>query len=292
MCHTSHYMLVNKSIFSDIKGNELRLSSVIQTEQKVNFKDFSAKYVVSGNEHYTINNRKFALKQGEYVIGNVTTSSEVLIDNMSPANGICIDIGKELVTEIIDFQYQNVAAFSNFLFDQEWMTQKYNVKNTSLGYALNQLSNDFDNLKRGTTKVNKELFYAVAECIVKDQSTIFQGFNRLKSVKQETNGRLFNFVYDAKNYMDDNYLEKINIEIIAREAKLSEYHFLRLFKTIFNTTPYKYLSQKRLNFALELLENKYSSSDIAVLLGYTDVPAFSNAFKHHFGFSPKNLRLN
>lgn len=285
-------MLINKSIFSDTKGNELRLSSVIQTEQKVNFLNFSAKYVVSGNENYTINNRKIALSQGEYVIGNKNTSSSVIIDNSIPVIGICIDIAKDLLTEIIDYQYQNTIGFSSFLFDQEWMVQKYNVKNTSLGYALTQLSADFENINKGNTKVNKELFYAVAECIIKDQSHIFQSFSRLKSVKQETNGRLFNFIYDAKNYIDNYFLEKINIEIIAREAKLSEYHFIRLFKTIFNTTPYKYIIQKRLDFAVELLNYQYSVSDIAIQLGYTDIPAFSNAFKQHFGFSPKNFKIN
>ena len=79
---------------------------------------------------------------------------------------------------------------------------------------------------------------------------------------------------------------------MAREAKLSEYHFIRLFKTVFNTTPYKYIVEKRLHFALELLDTNYSISDISVLLGYTDVPAFSNAFKQQFGFSPKNYKPN
>ena len=141
------------------------------------------------------------------------------------------------------------------------MAQKFNSNNTTLGYTLLQLSNAFENLNNGNTHINKELFYTVAECIVKDQSTIFERFSNLTSVKEETNGRLFNFVNDAKNYMDDYFLEKINIENIAREAKLSEYHFIRLFKTVFNTTPYKYIIQKRLHFAIELLENHHTISE-------------------------------
>jgi methylphosphotriester-DNA--protein-cysteine methyltransferase len=100
--------------------------------------------------------------------------------------------------------------------------------------VLNQLANEFENLNGGISKINNELFFAVAECIVKDQSNIFQSFSRLKAAKQETTTRLFNFCCDAKNYIDNNFLEKISIEQIAGEAKLSEYHFIRLFKTIFN----------------------------------------------------------
>ncbi len=285
-------MLSNKSIFSDSQGNAIRLSSVLQAEQQVPFQNFSAKYVVSGNEKYCLNNRKIEVKQGEYLIGNKNTASSVLIDSITPVKGICIDIAKEIITEIIDYKYQNPYPFAAFLFEQEWMVQKFNNKNTFLGYTLLQLSNEFENLKNGNTQINKELFYTIAECIVKDQSSIFESFSCLKSVKEETNGRLFTFVCDAKNYMDAYFLEKINIENIAREAKLSEYHFIRLFKTVFNTTPYKYIVQKRLQFALELIENHYSISEVSLLIGYTDVPAFSNAFKQHFGYSPKHYKVN
>ena len=63
-------MLTNKVLFSDKLGNEIRFSSVIQTEQKVKFQNFSVKYVVSGIENYNLNNRKLITKKGEYVVGN------------------------------------------------------------------------------------------------------------------------------------------------------------------------------------------------------------------------------
>lgn len=283
-------MLLNKSIFSDPQGNALRLSSVTQTEQHVQFQNFSAKYVVSGNENYSINNRKIEVNKGEYVVGNKNINSSVLIDHSEPVKGICIDIAKDIITEIIDYQFQNSTGFSRFLFDQEWISQKYQAKSTFLGYVLNQLSNDLNNLENGNTEINKELFYAIAECIVKDQSQVFKGFSNLKAVKEETNGRLFNYVYDAKNFMDINFLEPINISSIASEAKLSEYHFIRFFKTIFNTTPHKYIIKKKLELALELIKNKYSITDISLIVGYNDTAAFSNAFKNYFGFSPNKLQ--
>lgn len=283
-------MLANKSIFSDKYGNALRLSTVIHADQKVNFNHFSAKYVVSGKENYTINNKKFDIKGGEYVIGNINTTSKVFIDQPTEVNGICVDISKEIISEIIDYNYKNSTAFSSFLFEQDWMVQKYNTKNTTLGYALSQIASEFENLKNGRSEVNKELFFSIGECMVKDQSLVFESFNRLTSVKEETNGRLFNFVYDAKNYIDAHFLENIDIEKISREAKLSEYHFIRLFKKVFKITPYKYVVQKRLEFALELLKNNYSTTEISTILGFTDVPAISKSFKYHYGCSPSGYQ--
>jgi AraC family transcriptional regulator len=282
-------MLINKSIFSDTQGNELRLSSILQTEQKVNFQNFSAKYVVSGKEEYTLNKRKIKLNQGEYVIGNQYLSSGVLIDNTTPVKGICIDIAKEYITAITDYQFQNPIAFNQFMFEQDWMAQKYNVENTSLGYALKQLSAEFDNLNHGHSKIDNELFFALAECIVNDQSLVFKDFSRLKSVKQETSGRLFNFICDAKNYIDDAFLDKINIEIIAKEAKLSEYHFIRLFKTIFNITPYQYIIKKRLDYSKELLLQNYTLEEIAFLTSFADSASFCKTFKSRFGCTPKQF---
>lgn len=283
-------MLVNKSIFSDVNGNALRLSRIHQADQVVHFQHFSAKYVVSGTENYCINNKKFVVNEGEYVIGNSNTHSKVFVDNEKLVQGVCLDISKDYISEVIQLHFQNHSHFDDFLFNQDWMVQKYNVKCTTLGYAMQQLSADFNGLSDGTVNVNKELFYALAECIVNDQSQVFKSFNRLSSKKIETNGRLFNFVFDAKNYIDSHFLEKINIDAISKEAKLSEYHFIRLFKLVFNTTPYKYCVEKRLQFALELLKNNYSTSEVSIILEYTDVPAFSKAFKQHFGFSPSSIR--
>jgi AraC family transcriptional regulator len=282
-------MLMNKKIYSDATGNELRLSSVLQTEQQVYFTTFSAKYVVSGDENYTINNRKVKVKQGEYVIGNKNTASSVLIDNSKPVMGICVDVAKDLINEVVNYQFENPISFSDFLFEHEWMAQKYEVQHTHLGYALQQLSKEFDNLKTEGTKVNNELFYAIAECIVKDQSIAFESFSKLNSVKQETNGRLFNFICDAKNYIDDFYLEKITIENIASASKLSEYHFIRLFKTIYNITPYQYILQKRLAYSKELLAQNLAIQDIAFLTSFADSAAYCKSFKATYGFTPKQF---
>ena len=279
-------MLVNKSIFSDEIGNAIRLSQVYQADQKVDFQHFSAKFVVSGSENYSINSKKITVNKGEYVIGNSNTDSKVLIDDTRLVQGICMDISKEYLSQVIQMRFEESTNFNNFLFDQDWMVQKYNMNSTSFGYALRQLSVDFENLSRGFSHVNKELFYSLAESIVSDQSIVFKSFNKLTAKKIETNGRLFNFVYDAKNYIDNHFLDNINIYSISKEAKLSEYHFIRLFKLVFNTTPYKYSIEKKLEFGHELLQNKHSTSEVSSILGYTDIPAFSKAFKLQFGFSP------
>lgn len=281
--------MVNKSIISDHTGNDIRISNVMNYENSVYFHGFSAKYVCSGNEFYLLNNKKLSVSSGEYVLGNQNTSASVIIDSTLPVKGICIDISKEKINEIIDFGFKNNKQFKKFIFEQEWIVNKYITSNTHLGYALHQLATNFENIHAGNTDFSEEIFYSIAECIVKDQEQAFKQFQNLKAVKEETNGRVFNFIHDAKNYMDTHFLENINLEDISLESKLSVYHFIRLFNTVFQITPYQYLLQKRLDFAKGRLLEGADITDITYQTGFSNPANFSKAFKNQFGKSPRNF---
>lgn len=282
-------MVINKSILADSSGNDIRVSSVLHYENEANFKSFSAKYVLSGEEFYFLNQKKYVISSGEYIVGNSYTEGSICIDSKKPVTGICIDVSEEKITEIIDFTFHENESLKKFIFEQEWMVQKYEASHTHLGYAMNQIALKFDDLSAGHSCFSNEIFYTIAECIVTDQCTVFKQFQGLKSVKEATNGRLLNFIYDAKNYIDTHYLEKINLEQIAMASKLSQYHFIRLFKNVFGISPYQYILKKRLAFAKALLLEGVDIIDITYQTGFSNPANFSKAFKLQFNMSPKNF---
>lgn len=280
-------MLENKKIIKDEFGNEVRFSNVLQFENQVNFFDFSAKYVVFGDEYYTINGKQFKVSSGEYIVGNEHIDAAIVIDSNETVSGICIDISKDKISEIIDYNYENNDQFKKFLFDQEWLVNKYKVEHTHLGYAMHQIASKIETIANGKNVLNNEIFYTVAECIVKDQELIFSQFKNLKAVKEDTNGRLLNFIYDSKNFIDNNYLENISLDEIAKESKLSQYHYIRLFKKVFNTTPYQYIIQKRLEHSKNLICDGFSIMEAAYSSGFSGPANFSRAYKNYFGVPPK-----
>ncbi len=280
-------MIANTSILSDIHQNDIRLSNIQAHQSKVHFKGFSAKYVVEGLEHYIVNNKKKILKKGEYLVGNSTTEGSVLIDSTQPVQGICIDISQKILQEVIDFQYDDSYSFQQFLFEKEWVTNTYKDTHTTLGKTLQQIGQHYESLFKGAALLNTEVFYSIAECIVHDQSEVFRNFQKLNAVKEETNGKLFHFIYDAKCYMDTHFLEKIAVETIAQNACLSEYHFIRLFKKVIGLSPYQYILKQRLALAADLLKTDTAILEIAVLTGFADIASFSKAFKLQFGCAPR-----
>ena len=150
-------MLENKKIITDEFGNEIRFSNVLKFDNSVKFSSFSAKYVVVGDESYTINGKKHKVSSGEYIIGNETIDASILIDSPKPVTGICIDISKDKISEIIDYSFENNQSFKKFLFEQEWVVNKYRVENTNLGYAINQLALKRQDIANGKKYLSNEL---------------------------------------------------------------------------------------------------------------------------------------
>jgi AraC family transcriptional regulator len=283
-------MLINKTILNDNHGNAVRLSKVQQLDGDIKFKGFSAKFVVSGKETYFINNKKFVLKENEFVIGNKSSESSILIDSKIPSKGLCIDISEKIIKEVIDYNFKEFTELENFLFSDQLFVNKYNIQNSTLGKNLGHIALDFNNLMLSENQLNTDLFYSLAECVVKDQSQLQKQFAKINAVKTETNKQLFHLVWDAKNYLDSHFLEKINIENLAKTIGLSEYHFIRLFKKAFSVSPYQYLISRRLDFSKILLLDNHSVQETAFIVGFADVFSFSKSFKSAFGVSPNGFK--
>ncbi|MCP4118636.1 MAG: helix-turn-helix transcriptional regulator [Desulfobacteraceae bacterium] len=64
------------------------------------------------------------------------------------------------------------------------------------------------------------------------------------------------------------------------------------FKKLYGGTVFKVLRDARLSKAVSLLQDTDSSlSEIALSVGYSDQANFSNAFRRHFGHTPKLVRM-
>ena len=78
---------------------------------------------------------------------------------------------------------------------------------------------------------------------------------------------------------------------LAREAKLSRYHFLRIFRQLSGLTPHQYVLRTRLRWAAtRLMLEPVRVLDIALDSGFGDVSNFNHAFLAEFGVSPRSYR--
>jgi AraC family transcriptional regulator len=281
---------MNQTIYKDEEKNAIRFSDFKKLETDCPFAGLGVKYVASGEEIYYANNKKYNVKVGEYIIGNEFTKSLVQINSKESVQGLCIDISSEIISEVAEFHDLNGSELKEFLLSDQFFVNRYNVKNTSLGYTLNDIN---QKIKSGTFTNDlhqNELFYSLAESIITDQRFVFDHLTNLDFKKDLTNEEVFRSVLNAKSFIDENLTANLSLESIAIQTGISKYHFIRVFKSAFGISPYQYQKRKRLELAkLDLIKG----NDIfftAILYGFPDVPTFSKAFKQQFGQTPGSIR--
>ncbi|WP_245576556.1 helix-turn-helix domain-containing protein [Flexithrix dorotheae] len=95
---------------------------------------------------------------------------------------------------------------------------------------------------------------------------------------------------NLEEFMNRNYKFNVNLERFAFLSGRSLSAFKRDFKSIFNETPSRWLTTKRLKEAHFLIDKKNKKpSEIYLDLGFEDLSHFSYAFKKKFGFTPSEL---
>ena len=96
---------------------------------------------------------------------------------------------------------------------------------------------------------------------------------------------------DAALWMDAHAHEPLDLERAAREARLSAFHFLRVFTSVLKVTPHQYLVRSRLRHAARLLaDDARSITDVALDVGFGDLSNFVRTFQRAAGVSPRRFR--
>lgn len=94
-----------------------------------------------------------------------------------------------------------------------------------------------------------------------------------------------------RQVMEENFRYNLKLEEFAQLCTRSLSAFKRDFQRIYDTTPGKWLMEKRLNHARHLLSNLGKTvAETAFESGFENPSHFSRVFRQHFGVSPANLK--
>ncbi len=95
----------------------------------------------------------------------------------------------------------------------------------------------------------------------------------------------------AKDLMDREYDQPLDVPRMAREALMSPAHFARQFKRAYGETPYGYLMTRRIERAMALLRRgDLSVTDVCMAVGCTSLGSFSARFTELVGETPSAYR--
>ena len=98
-------------------------------------------------------------------------------------------------------------------------------------------------------------------------------------------------VHDAMENIELACREPLTLTDLARDAGLSSFHFLRVFRQVTGTTPHQYLIGARLRLAARLLlDTDRPVTEIAYDVGFNDLSNFMRTFRRVIGETPREYR--
>lgn len=256
----------------------------------------SVKLVLEGQETYTIDNIRHHIRPGNFLLVNEHQQFKCHVQSTKLVEGLCIYLDPDMVREAY---VSNTLGHGHMLDcegkadlpDINFVEKIYALGENRLGGFLREVSPTLRN-PEARNKVDFEKFFLdLTENLVSSQREVRQLLGKLEMERPATRKEIFRRVSIARNYIDENFLEDISLDLLAEMSFLSKYHFLRCFKQVYGKSPYQYLLIRRLEKGKELLHcHHHTLTEIAYLTGFTDRRAFNKAFKKAIGISPGGYR--
>ncbi|WP_196893445.1 helix-turn-helix transcriptional regulator [Aureivirga marina] len=243
---------------------------------------YTIKYVIDGLKSYNWNHCDIEVKKNQYLILN--DDNLITTEAKKGTKGISLFLSSKLINEIFHFNSKENNSIKFLEILQKSSNQNINILLKEIAYL-------YENNQIFLMEQIDDLFIKISELIVQEQISIDTNFANLKIVKHDTKRELYKLIMDAKEYLNDNFREKITLDIISRDIGISKYYLHRLFREINKNTPLDYLTTIRLEHAKNRLKStKETIFEVAVNCGFDNTAYFSNSFKRYIGYSPSEFR--
>lgn len=138
------------------------------------------------------------------------------------------------------------------------------------------------------TEINKEESYHTE---VKSSQIILSLVTQALLVGRQCKRLYSKIAQSARQYIDNNYTDKISLDLLESKLYVSRFHIEKEFKRAYGIAVIEYVISKRMNYAKKLLRftNK-SIEEIAILCGFSDQSYFNRQFKKSEGITGTAFR--
>ncbi|MBX3209471.1 MAG: helix-turn-helix domain-containing protein [Labilithrix sp.] len=227
-------------------------------------------WVEQGTLHYTVGSRDIVVPEGHLVV--IPRDVEHKTTFVSPMRGVALWLGAELVSQVAE-------AMGSEAIDLVFAAKCFATRSERVPALLRGLHDEVREGGDGYMLAAE----AIAEAIVVQ---LLRGARRESPSQGARDPR----VLAAIAQMRAAYAEPLNLEDLAKTARLSRFHFSRLFRDEVGETPYQYLVRLRIARALELLRGGHHSvTETALATGFQDFSRFSRTFLKHTGVRPGEM---
>lgn len=287
----SHFLSSTPTPNADSDAISYRLMNLTDLAASTPSKeDVVIRYVHRGSLRCRLYQYHFSLKAGQYLLAN-PGQQFVLTQTNGQAEVLEVQIP---VAALQNAPFEALASLEDQLegfYDRKGKLSlcegSYNAEDDQLGILLSTLTTQLANPSASSLNSGTE----ITQALLSTQYEIFAKINRLTSAKLSTKKELYRRLIQAQEYIHENLHTNLDLDTLSQVACLSKFHFIRLFKEVFEQTPRQYLISCRLERASKLLLNSSKSfHEICLDVGLKDSSSFGRLFKKNFGATPHIYR--
>ncbi|MBK8981207.1 MAG: helix-turn-helix transcriptional regulator [Ignavibacteria bacterium] len=276
----------------NVKDNFIVHFTAESSELSRHITPLTLKCSMKGLEKFNTPERTYGVNTGNFLILNEGQQCESLIENSSESFSIYFK------PEFANTALKSLITPSDRMLNHSFKTVSQPVTFFEKLYPHNYYLSPVIMKMRLASKFNfddenwlKERYFELLENLLKLHRELYKDIEKLPPVKLSTKSELYRRVSRAKEYIDMEFTDNLTLKRISKEACLSQFHFLRIFKSVYKQTPHQYLTKKRIEKAVELLKRTdMPVTGICFEIGFESVSSFSIMFKTKFGLPPETFR--
>jgi len=256
----------------------------------------SVRWALNGQRLFESGCRRFAVDDSSYRIFNFGSEFRSSINSPTPVDCYTVCFQPETAAAamasisvpdhaLLDDPSRTTSADNLLQF-----TEKTNSHDSLVTPVLHSLVHNRD-LPGATHGWFEEQFQQLLVALLRTEAQIPEEVNRIAAARPATREELFKRVHCARDFMEAGLFRRLSISEIAFESAFSPFHFLRIFKQYFGETPHQYLTRRRIEAAIVMLQNsQVPICEICASLGFESPGSFSWLFRRHVGVSPEKYR--
>lgn len=232
-------------------------------------------FILSGTYHFYIDNEIITAKQGDILLANSGAMHDLIASSAGCWAYVC-----KFNLKLLSTMFQEFEPVVCHLSSQQ-------LREAGVAIELERLFHKIFH----EMLAKKPYYDVISKSILFEIWGILSRHFSNKTPLPMKDFELFNKFHDGLRFINENYLQDIQLEDLARFLNYSTYYTSKLFSQFTNTNFKNYLNTLRVNKALELLTNTdLSISEIATQCGFNTIKSFNNNFRKILNKTPREIR--
>jgi AraC-like DNA-binding protein len=255
----------------------------------------SIKCAFGGSEYYVTDKMKYRVDDSCFLLLNEGSIYESYINADERVNSFTINFAPHFAADAL----KSIMGPAGKLLDDPFDSGKSDgtVRFSEQLYKLDeQVLQILKTLKSSLSSgceslLIHEQFHFLLQVLFQKHEELAKKVHNIPKARRSTKVEIYKRLTQARDYLDSNFNENVELHDIARIVSMCEHHLLREFRKYFGITPHRYLSNRRLEEAARILRSTdIPVSQVASMVGFEYLSSFSKFFTKKHKISPTDFR--